>query len=316
MDRVVTSKAGPLDDVSRGVPAVHAELFALWTAAAAGKRVVFVESEDERIRIAAQRLAALGARPILLTGSHDPHPRADNIEVVVAGAQDRLTLAGEMLVRGEAEACVAGVVAPSPAVLRAALRTVGCAEGSTLVSSVYLMLMPDGRVLGYADCVVNPRPEPEALASIAVDSASTFTQLTRLPARVALLSFSTAGSASHPDVARVVAAARIARDTAPDLDIDGELQFDSAVVPEIARSKAPESSVAGRANVLIFPSLEAGNIGYKITERLAGAIAVGPVLQGLTKPYFDISRGSSADDVVRLALAAATMSTAVAPTAG
>lgn len=300
----MSAYAGPYGESIVGVPA---RLLSRWQGAVAGKRVVLAEPEDPRIRAAAEELAGFGLRPILLADRAEPQV-GDGIEIVSAQGEDRLTLAGEMMLRGEADACVAGVSVPSPEVLRAALRTVGRAEGSALVSSVYLMLFPDGTMLGYADCVVNPRPGSDELASIAVDSAATFTRLTGEAALVAMLSFSTAGSAAHPDAARVASAARIARDLAPELDIDGELQFDSAVVAEIARAKAPCSSVAGRANVLIFPSLEAGNIGYKITERLGGAIALGPVMQGLAKPYFDISRGASAQDVVRLALAAAAMS--------
>jgi phosphotransacetylase len=284
-----------------------------WIAAAAGRRVLLVESEDARVQEAAQRLAKLGVLPILFTRDTSFVQQGVDVHLLADGSTDRLIEAGRLLERGAVDACVAGVATASPAVLRAALQTVGRASQSWLVSSLYLMLFRDGRTLGYADCVVNPRPDPAALASIAVDSARTFARLTGEPARVALLSFSTAGSARHPDVTSVQEAVRLARERDPDILVDGELQLDAAIVPEVAFIKAPRSAVGGRANVLIFPNLEAANIAYKITERLAGAVAAGPVLQGLDKPYFDVSRGSSTDDIVRQCLLAAAMSQTESP---
>jgi phosphotransacetylase len=312
VDRTLTgcysSKRPPPGSAGPVTPTVtHSALYERWVRAAAGKRVLLVESEDARVREAARRLVTLGVLPILPAHGDDAQQEAD-AHLVADGSADRLIEAGQKLERGAVDACVAGAVTVSPAVLSAALQTVGRAPGSVLVSSIYLMLLADGRTLGYADCVVNPRPDPAALASIAADSARTFGRLTGELARVAMLSFSTAGSARHPDVTSVQDAVRLAREQHPDLLVDGELQLDAAIVPEIAAAKAPHSAVGGRANVLVFPNLEAGNIAYKITERLAGAVAAGPVLQGLAKPYFDVSRGSSTEDIVRQCLLAAAMS--------
>ena len=208
---------------------------------------------------------------------------------------------GWMVQKGLADAAVAGSVASTSDVIRAALRTVGVAEGSSIVSSSFLMEMPDGNVFTYADCAVVPYPDSEQLASIALDSGKTHLLLTGKEPNIAFLSFSTKGSAVHDQVTLVQEAFSIAREKNKSWNMDGELQFDTAFVPEIAARKAPDSTIKGKADVFIFPNLDAGNISYKITERLAGALATGPILQGLGKPYMDLSRGCSVDDIVNTA---------------
>ena len=222
-------------------------------------------------------------------------------EQLLAMCSSPLFTAGWLLDRGEADAAVAGSVASTPDVIRAALRTVGVAEGSTIVSSTFLMEMPDGHVFTYADCAVVPYPDSNQLASIALDAGKTHWRLTGSEPRIAFLSFSTKGSAAHESVELVQNAYIAAIVKKSGWLMDGELQFDTAFVPAIASRKAPESPVGGNANVFIFPNLDAGNIAYKITERLAGALATGPILQGLGKPYMDLSRGCSVDDIVNTA---------------
>ena len=209
---------------------------------------------------------------------------------------------GDLMVdAGDADGCVAGAAHPSPDVVRAAIHVLGVAEGSALVSSFFLMVLPDGRPLTYADCGVNPDPSPEQLASIGIDAAQNHRFLTGQEPRVAFLSFSTKGSADHPDVDAVRQAVEIARQKRPDLALDGELQFDAAFDPGVAERKAPDSPVAGRANVFVFPDLGAGNIGYKITQRVGGTEAFGPVLQGLRLPANDLSRGADWEDIANVA---------------
>ncbi len=209
---------------------------------------------------------------------------------------------------GFADGCVAGAANTTGDVLRAAIQCIGLKKGSSIVSSVFLMQTQDHGVLTYGDCAVVPYPDSNQLASIAVDSAKTHQSLTGETPRVAMLSFSTKGSAHHERIDLVSKALEQAKALEPDMQIDGELQFDAAFVSDVALKKAPGSQVAGKANVFIFPNIDAGNIGYKITERLAGAVATGPIIQGLAKPMNDLSRGCSWMDIVNAACVTALMS--------
>jgi phosphate acetyltransferase len=220
-------------------------------------------------------------------------------------APDNLYYAGMMVKLGDAGGEVAGATGTTGNVLKAAFQTVGTAPGIKTVSSFFLMVTKnpgfgENGIVLFADCAVNPNPDAQALAEIAVATARNCTSFLDVPARVAMLSFSTKGSASHSDVDKVLKALEIAKGIDPDLQIDGELQADAALLPKVGEKKAPGSAVAGKANVLIFPDLDAGNIAYKLVERVAEAEAIGPVIQGLAKPVNDLSRGCSVDDIVNV----------------
>lgn len=225
-------------------------------------------------------------------------------EQAVEQMKDVLYYSTMMVKKGDVDGSVAGAVNTTGDVLRPAFQIIKTAPGISVVSGAFFMvleheLMPDGLIV-FADCAVNPNPDARQLAEIAVASAKTAKTLANIQPRVAMLSFSTKGSSSHELVDKVREATKIAQEIAPDLLIDGEIQADAAIVEKVGQQKAPNRPLAGKANVLVFPDLQAGNIGYKLVQRLANAEAIGPVLQGMAKPVNDLSRGCSAEDVVSL----------------
>lgn len=208
-----------------------------------------------------------------------------------------------MLMQGKADGLLAGADNTTGDVLRAALQTVKTKPGIKTVSGAFVMLLPnqnygDNGVFIFGDCAVNPNPDSQQLADITISCAETKRNLIGGEANVAMLSFSTKGSAKHENVDKVTEALALVKEKQPELSVDGELQLDAAVEPSVAAKKAPGSTVAGHANVLVFPDLQAGNIGYKLVQRFAGATAIGPILQGMAKPVNDLSRGCSVQDVV------------------
>lgn len=313
------------------------------------KTIVLAEGEEPRIVTAAAKIQAEGIAKIILIGDPavikekcpavnlkgikvvnidtvDLEPYAEllydlrkakgmDMETARKLVRDPLYFGVLMVKRGEADGMVAGSVNSTGDVLRPALQIIKTAPGIKTVSSCFIMLLDknskygENGVMVFGDCAVNPNPDSQQLADIAIASADTAVAIAGITPKIALLSFSTKGSAKSELVDKVTAALETVKTLRPDLQADGELQADAALVPTVADLKAPGSTVAGKANVLIFPDLQAGNIGYKLVQRLAGAEAIGPICQGFNMPVNDLSRGCSSEDVVNVVAMTALQST-------
>ncbi len=307
------------------------------------KTIILPESHDERVLRAAEILTKENIASIITLGNEEKiRETAKNLNINLQGIRiidpeksDKLSdfanifynlrkhkgitieqaretvkrdifFAGMMIRENMAHGSVAGSIATTADVSRAAIFCVGLKEDISILSSFFLMIFPN-KVYSFADCAVNPNPDANQLADIAILTADNHKKLTGEEPFIAMLSFSTKGSAEHEMVDKVRHATNIVREKRPDLNVDGELQFDAAIIESVGKRKAPGSIVAGRANVLIFPDLNAGNIGYKIAQRLGKAEAIGPINQGLKHPFFDLSRGCSVEDIVRTASIACIM---------
>lgn len=313
-------------------------------ASAARKTLVLPESHDERVLRAAEMLTKEKTAAVITLGNEEKiRLDAENLKINLTGirvidpvkseklsdftnifynlrkhkgitigqAKETITrdifFAAMMVREGLAHASVSGSFATTADVTRAGIFCVGLEQGISILSSFFLMVYP-GKVYSFADCAVNPNPDSSQLADIAISTADNHKKLTGEEPYIAMLSFSTKGSAEHELIDKVRQATKLVQDKRSDLKVDGELQFDAAIVESIGKKKSPGSPVAGRANVLVFPDLNAGNIGYKIAQRLGGAEAIGPINQGLKKPFFDLSRGCSVEDIVNTAAIACLMS--------
>jgi phosphate acetyltransferase len=300
-------------------------------------RIVYPEAQDPRILEAVTQVRDKGiARPVLIGNKTEVASHAEQLGLSLEGieiidsktdirlesyasayAQKRnmreaiakklvrkpLSFGGMMVSQGEADGMVAGVATATSIVIQTATLTVGFQEGLSTPSSFFLMILPEfqeekDKIFIFADAAVIIQPNAQQLAEIAVASGTNAKSLLGIDPKIAFLSFSTKGSATHEDADKVLAALAIAKEIQPAFDMDGEMQLDAAIVPSVAAKKDPESSVAGQANVLIFPDLDAANIGYKLVQRMANAKAVGPILQGFANPVNDMSRGASVEDLI------------------